>query len=342
MGNNKILWSNLDKLKKQPLTFGCFKPGVLLRKGNALTLCSNINIICVTWPKAARPRYSQLKKTMRKIKYLILFFIPVLGFGQNMIIKIYLKDNLNRMDSVIIGKNDSSTTGIDLICNEVNLYGLPYDSIEIRSIQRDSAHHECLSNSRVNNQGSPLYFDNNLDLKNDFRGTYPFSSEDNCFEITFQAKEYPIELIFDFSKSPPFFSHIYWGALFDKNCNLIMPLPIPHGLFIDTLRITSDTTINKIIFKKDHEISILENKIEPKIEFFPNPLTDVSFFRVNNYPLDNAQIAIFDIQGNLVALKKFKNSNIVKIKKEELRNGIYFYRFITSDGKCEVGKIVTK
>jgi len=44
------------------ITFGCFKPGVLLRKENDLNFCSKINIKHVTWPKAARDHYQAFKK----------------------------------------------------------------------------------------------------------------------------------------------------------------------------------------------------------------------------------------------------------------------------------------
>src|SRR3972149_6620806 len=115
---------------------------------------------------------------------------------------IFIEDNMGRKDTVIFGLRGDATLGIDSALGEKNIHGVPYDSLEIRAIQRDSGEYHCM---RTLHGGQPIYAPENTDSKIDFRqdmtgGPFPFSSIYFNFEFLIKGYEYPITVSGNFEE----------------------------------------------------------------------------------------------------------------------------------------------
>ncbi len=276
---------------------------------------------------------------MKKLLVLSFIIIQLTGFSQEEIkLTFYIKDNLNRIDSVVLGRHENGTSGIDTNLNEVDLYGVPYDSIDIRSIQRDTENHECLTQSLFENVGDPLYFENNIDLKIDLRENVIFDQENNCFEINFKAIEYPIELIFDFRDYPIEFTRIYWGGIFDTECTFKGEINMEDP-YIDTIRIESDTSINKIILKIDHEVEIYNNYFSNKIQVFPNPSKE-RLIEIKGIEKNGIQMEIYSISGKLILNKKLNQEKRIDLRGLKINSGFYIYKLKVENKILKTGKLI--
>ena len=66
-------------------------------------------------------------------------------------------------------------------------------------------------------------------------------------------------------------------------------------------------------------------------EFYPNPFSTSATLQIKeDLKIENAELDIFDLQGKRVREIENINSNTIMIKKDDLPNGMYFYRL--SDG----------
>ncbi len=82
---------------------------------------------------------------MKVTIFLILTLIYLNTFGQNQFGIIKVTDNIDRTDSVIFGDDwTNGTIGIDSILGEIDYYGTSYDSLEIRSIIRNTMCAYCI------------------------------------------------------------------------------------------------------------------------------------------------------------------------------------------------------
>lgn len=82
-------------------------------------------------------------------------------------------------DTVTFGFIDGCTIGIDNKFGEEELSNKQIDSLELRIFQRDKAHYSCI----IDTAGKALYYNNNIQLKKDFRST---SSKEN--ELYFEVE----------------------------------------------------------------------------------------------------------------------------------------------------------
>ena len=130
----------------------------------------------------------------------LLCFLPLKS--QNFyepIISLYFEDNAGRKDTITFGLSDTTTLDIDTAFNEVDIYGTPLDSLDIRIIQRDTNNYECIGNYLYSTPSNPQYFTTNRDLKIDIRSNWAiyqnvssYEAVDNNFEIILHAHNYPI------------------------------------------------------------------------------------------------------------------------------------------------------
>lgn len=272
---------------------------------------------------------------MKKILiFLVVLIFPFLTFSQQMHCKIKIIDNNLRSDSVFIGKNYSATNGIDESFGEVNIFGTPFSSPDIRSIQRVEENHECLTASLNGNDGEPFYFPENVDLKIDFRSSEIRQPATSCFEIKFYAEEYPIKIIVDISDYPWSMENLYWFGLFDNECNLFEIID-PYAPNIDTIVIQSSDYADRVILKKDTEVGI-QSINNSNFLMYPSPTNGIINFEFKS---DNVQkLSIFDVTGKLVYVKtEIQQKETFNLLNYE--NGIYIIS-IQTDTEIFTSKII--
>jgi hypothetical protein len=135
-----------------------------------------------------------------KLKPLTFLSMLLLGIQLSaQIYKLIAVDSKQNRDTVIFGNPFpiDATVGVDTQLGESNNYGHPYNTLEIRSIQRDSISHHCLVDQRWSHEN--LYFDENADMKIDYRHTFldPWRVEprNRNYEFIIHAENYPVYIL---------------------------------------------------------------------------------------------------------------------------------------------------
>ena len=83
---------------------------------------------------------------MKSKLVIILIFVSLLAKGQytwEFTNKLYVIDNIGKVDSVLFGNDSSATIGIDPLLGEQNIISLNWDSLDIRSIHRVTDTMDC-------------------------------------------------------------------------------------------------------------------------------------------------------------------------------------------------------
>lgn len=277
---------------------------------------------------------------MKKV-FLIIFVILSLNCSSQDGFNIILFDSKGRTDTVLFSMNDYATSGIDVDFGEVNIYGITIDSLEIRSIQRDSVNHLCINNSPYENYGDPLYFPENVDLKRDFRKFELFSPMNNNFEFTVNAIEYPIKIVTDFTQWLPIGTWGIWIGILNHDCDIVSSSYCDQNQ-VDTIFIDYDNSVMCILVKFEHEVNIHEVYDNNNFELIANPNTEELIFITNSVNTKNAVVYIYSIIGNPVFAQKLNGNNLIKISKHNLKKGIYLVNFIDDNFHQETVKIIIK
>lgn len=277
---------------------------------------------------------------MKLITLLTLIITSLSGIAQNGF-EIIIIDNIGRTDTVVFAMDFSATSSIDSTFGEIDLYNLPMDSLEIRSIQRDSANHVCITNTAYQNSGSPLYYNNNIDLKRDFKNLTLGSPEDNNFEFTINAVEYPVTIITDFTKWYPQGVWGTWIGLLKSNCTII-EVNNPDYNNIDTLMIDSYADIVGLIVKFDHEVGINESNSNYSFEISPNPTSSSFKLSTNSIISKNAQIIITTIDGQIILKEKVRGENNFDIDLSNYNSGMYLIHLKDDNGNFLTKKIIKR
>lgn len=263
-----------------------------------------------------------------KKKLLIIFVVSLLinlVKGQDFSIRLFVMDGSNRKDTIEFGLNNSSTLGIDSSFGEQDIYGQPWDSLDMRIIQRDSIEHHCLM--ETNWFGYPLapeiYFDDNRDFKIDYRPTGIFGTINMNFEILIKSTNPPIFITTDFSGiSANMFEG--WSALhlLGNNCINAETKSIYFFKLNDTIYISNDT-LTTLVAEFQHEVSVEETNSK-SLTIYPNPAqteinveADISTF-----------MKLYDIFG-----REIKMSIESKLSICELDKGLYIVRIFDKNGK---------
>jgi hypothetical protein len=98
------------------------------------------------------------------------------------------------------------------------------------------------------------------------------------------------------------------------------------------------------IFSNDACASTLASidEIPVKIEqiiAYPNPFTRYTQITLPK-TYHNIALAVYDIQGKLVAQQQYKDCNQIQLNRNQLSNGLYFLKLTLDDKAVETGKIV--
>lgn len=265
-------------------------------------------------------------------------FITFSACAQNVALKLFIEDNAGRKDTIIFGVNDTSTLGVDTVWGEINIFGAPHDSLDVRIIQRDSANFNCI---REYNYLSPptanLYFPDNIDSKIDFRPFGEFKSVYNSFEIYISAVSYPLTILADFSEIQNSYLEGYSSIhLLDSSCNATETKPIYYNSAKDSLFILPDSTYNTLVAHFEHEVSVNEKKREDSFILYPNPFHDeIALEGINS--IEN--IKIISLRGEQVYEKQIKSTG-PDISLSFLPPGCYFIVITDSKSQKHYKKII--
>lgn len=280
---------------------------------------------------------------MKKLLLIILFSQCLYNtYAWEASITFYVEDNVGRRDSVTFGVIDNSTLDIDTVLGESNIFGVSFDSLDIRVIQRDSLNFNCIRTTHSAWPAAPnLYFPNNIDSKIDFRPFNGFYSVNNNFEIYVHAIEFPITIT---AKSTGITGHAssVWADFFllDNNCNASKD--IVYNPPYDTLTVITDSSLTTLIAHFQHEVGIKNYKrIEPIWTIFPNPTN--SSFSISSDEKLNGVIEIINVNGQKLNSLSIDNTNRLTINLEDKQDGVYFINYFEDKkGTIATRKLIKK
>jgi len=266
---------------------------------------------------------------MKKLLFIFISLNFILTtYCQDVILKLFVEDNIGREDSITFGIRDLSNLGIDSVFGEKNIYELPFDSLDMRIIQRDSLNHNCLRESYSQFPPAPkIYFPNNIDSKVDYR-PYEFGSINFNFEIFVNCVEYPAIIKGDFSGiSMTAFED--WSAIFllDSNCAELDFKAINDFISFDTLFVLPDSSFTTLIVNFDVEVGINRYEfIQPIWDIFPNPTKRT----INIYGLHQSfgLIEIVSILGQRICTFNLSKNEDLTFNIENIQSGIYLVRYL--------------
>ena len=253
----------------------------------------------------------------------ILFLLILVGqnsYSQSIYARIVAIDAKGRTDSVTFGQITGSTLGVDAALGEVDIFGVPYDSLDLRIIQRNSM---CID----------LNYPNNIDLKNDYRpGIGATFLEYSNFSFSVSADTFPVYVCLN-SYQIGLYAHVY---LYDNDCDMLYQTTINEEplLTIDTLFILNSSSPSTFRIYPEVITDINENVLNFDLTLFPNPTTKNLFIESGNTKI--LATKIFDIRGHLIS-----QTNQNPIDCSALKDGIYVVE-VTTDREIIRKRIVKK
>lgn len=264
------------------------------------------------------------------------------AFSQNDALKLFVENAIGQKDTIIFGVNDASTLGIDTSLGEVNIYGIPFDSLDIRVFQRDSANFNCIQVSHYSSSSPNLYFPQNIDLKIDFRPFGAFISVYNNFEIFIYSINYPVVVRADFSDIQGSWLEGYSAIhLLNNNCDAVETKAIQSTQTNDTLFILPDSSFNTLVANFQHEVGKDEiNSLNNLVTIAPNPLSENLHVKIANLTLDKATMTVYNLFGQKFIVKQLTQESF-ETNVADLTSGIYFLE-ISNNNKIIRQKFIKK
>lgn len=273
------------------------------------------------------------------MKLIILIFFLISGnlFAQECNGVIKVTDNIGRVDSVIFGRQANASIIVDTAFNEFNLYGLPYDSLEIRSVLRDTM---CALLWFSYDQYIYYYYlmeeynvnDFNIDLKIDIRDYSLSDPYYSSYTFFVNALEFPVLVEVKQFVFPPFNNADF--IVFDSTCNALQWNHYLDYQFstIDTFYIITGPEIPNFRIYVDFWNNVDEKYTSKNFEIYPNPAHERLEIITNS---DEFDIEIININGEIV-LQRRKSR---QIDLSDFQPGIYYVR-LNNDKVSENKKIV--
>lgn len=282
-------------------------------------------------------------KTQFFFIFLALLSFSLHSYSQTSTIKFWAYDTHGNTDTIEFGLLPNSSIGIDSTLGEQDLTGNPFDSLEIRSIQRDSQNYSCLSLGAGMN--GLVYFPQSRDLKNDYR---PYSGingiMNNSFEIVVHSKTTPFYWGYDASNIG-FMNNNVLDVYRDSSCHTI---GITVGLLdsTDILSGLEDSLAKFHLFIfESHDINgyiVNQELIELQqndIQIHPNPFRNsitISSQKISQID----EINLYNSLGQKI-LTKTQIGNNKTLELNLLPLGIYFIEILNLKEKTSfIQKIV--
>ncbi|MBE9467726.1 MAG: T9SS type A sorting domain-containing protein [Bacteroidetes bacterium] len=104
-----------------------------------------------------------------------------------------------------------------------------------------------------------------------------------------------------------------------------------EGWMIDNIKLISNTDLG--------DIKTVQNF--GNINIYPNPFSSNTKLYFNKY-YRTVELNIYNIQGQLVGSQKYLNKKTIKINKNNLKTGVYFFKIILDDIIIETRKVIAK
>jgi hypothetical protein len=254
---------------------------------------------------------------MKSKLVIILIFVSFFAKGQytgEFTNKLYVFDNMGKVDSVIFGNDSSATIGIDPLFGEENIISSTWDSLDIRSIHRTTDTMDC----PINYWNTRIIFNSNMDLKIDIRKSETYLDSSIFFVFKINAKNYPIEIYSDFSDM--FNNSMYnsWTVILKHQYQCLydnFATCVPNYQYLFTI---NDSTEKYITVRFDFETGIIESKNSNELVSINNPVYDL--LKINY----SGRFQLFQIDGTLMYDKIVKPESLINISK--LKAGIYILR----------------
>lgn len=284
---------------------------------------------------------------MKKLSiFILLLLFSRLLSGQEFSFKMYFEDAIGNKDTLEFGYDANATDTIDAIFGEINIIGIPLDSVfDIR-----------ISDAFGNNSNGT------------FQTKKQIVKRDNCkalslITIDFKCNNWPVTTTWDNSvfidtcrngsvltSVPPggwwdigspsdllraelvntnhiTYTSNYYSGQFDENYAYINDQN-------DTIPVFWQAFADSTIFMVGTEEIISNNDIE----IFPNPTTNFTAIQLLNQDLKIENIQILNIHGESQTIKVTGNN----IDLTKLSSGIYFIQLTISNGQTLTKKIIKK
>ena len=260
--------------------------------------------------------------------FLLVTLVSFPTFSQDVKLKFYVEDAIGRTDTVIFGLNDNSSLGIDSSLGEVNIFGSPWDSLDIRVIQRDSSNYNCFKSPQCSSCAN-LYYTDNIDSKVNFRPFGTWAAEYDFFEIFVSALNYPVTVQADFSEFQndliQGWSEIY---LLSEDCG-IFDIRSTNGYdSIRTIFLLVDSSFKTLKVHFQHEVGIEDFKeFDRLIVIYPNPAEETLFINLNNTFTNKATVSVHNTLGQIVS-STTSSDRLIEIDVRNMKKGIYFLEII--------------
>lgn len=254
---------------------------------------------------------------MRTTLFIILAFISFLVEGQYTLEftnKLYIIDNVGKIDSVLFGNDSSATIGVDTLLGEYNIINSAWDSLDIRSIHRVTDTLDC----PISYWNNVIIFNSNMDLKIDFRKSETFLDSSIFFVFKINAMHYPIEIYSDFSDM---FDHSFynsWTVILKHQYQCLYDnaaLCEPNYQYLFTI---SDSTERYITVRLDFETGNNESKNSSELNLINNPVYDI--IKLNF----TGRVQLYTIDGTLIFDQIIEPASSINVS--NLKSGIYILR----------------
>jgi hypothetical protein len=235
---------------------------------------------------------------MKNIIFILIFlfqFFPVYSQVTDSI-SIIAIDNLGNKDTVIFGFAIAATTGIDNVLGEQDIFSEPLGDLDLRFIQRTTTTMDSIWLVGCNTTGNVKTFDENIDVKKDFRSNNGLLNDH--FILSIYGKNYPITL---------------------KVLEINFDYDIPYCLYDENSNVVSGGELRRLVdrFQKD-TIAYIENSEQCRFigfrpwvvlkttkqvksesfKLFPNPASN--YVKLQFATSAKKEIYVIDIMGNIV------------------------------------------
>ncbi len=116
----------------------------------------------------------------------------------------------------------------------------------------------------------------------------------------------------------------------------------PGGGFAITGSWFNGSSFELIIIKTDNKgtIGLTEQDLSASFIFYPNPFSQSATLKFENQEHEEHELKIFDSRGNLVREVQHIITSKVKIEKNNLSNGLYYFQLLTAKKVKASGKII--
>lgn len=284
------------------------------------------------WYRFKKSRYEKFVSVL----FGLLCWLNIIA--QEVLVSFYFEDAVGRKDTVVVGLDNNATHNIDTVFNEIDIFGTPLDSFDVRVVQRDTLANSCVYNYFWNNINGIQFYPTNRDLKVDIRSinflggpVVNFGSIQNNFEIRVHAFDYPVTVTAEVVEQIlGLFENWTFLDVVDTNCVATNQFFLYDFRNIPLILTSSmDTTI---IFQFGIHVGIEEfGKTAPKWKILPNPSNDI--ITLSGFEVFDGKIEIVNLLGEIVETKTVSAVTFPIININQLKNGIYFIRYFSEQDK---------